>query len=236
MKKYLIALLLVATQALFAQDPQLFENTWYLDELVINSETVIPPSTDEAQNAPLVFSESGSVFLIETTVCNLLFGEVVFDNPNPTFSFSSGPGGTTADCQNPINKPFENAYFDFFEDYAVNAFTYETTTSGTTKTLLITNANGDTALYGDEVLAIKDVMAASVLVFPNPVQEVLTVSANKTMVKEISIFNIQGQEVMTVKFQQKHQTIDVGSLKSGIYFLKAESGAGHTLTQKFVKE
>ena len=93
-----------------AQDPRLFENTWYLRLMVIQEDIyVIPPSNDEVPYVSLEFNENDGI--LETTVCNLESARVEFDGRS--FYFPEGMSLTLDDCEIPENDNFEEWYFDY---------------------------------------------------------------------------------------------------------------------------
>lgn len=77
-----------------------------------------------------------------------------------------------------------------------------------------------------EVLTLKQIT-----VFPNPVQDYL--STNRVL-KEITIFNTQGQHVL--KPDELTEQIDVSELESGMYFLKGLELDGTAIMVRFLKQ
>ena len=75
MKNTLLLSFLLSCTLCLSQDAELFENNWYLYELVINEENFIPPSNDELENIVLYFIEGNDRF--ETIVCSYLAGDPV---------------------------------------------------------------------------------------------------------------------------------------------------------------
>lgn len=76
--------------------------------------------------------------------------------------------------------------------------------------------------------------AAQFTYWPNPMSNVLNISAGNT-VESISAFNVAGQQVLAVSNVTKDQ-IDVSSLGSGIYVFRVSLKGGETLTFKAIKE
>ncbi|MBN4084758.1 T9SS type A sorting domain-containing protein [Flavobacteriaceae bacterium AH-315-B10] len=72
-------------------------------------------------------------------------------------------------------------------------------------------------------------------VYPNPVKEILTIETNQ-VIENIKIYNLLGQEVKNYNSKEfNNNKIDVSSLNSGLYIMKAEIN-GKTQSIKFVKE
>jgi len=57
---------------------------------------------------------------------------------------------------------------------------------------------------------------------PNPVADVLHV-ASKDMIKQVTVFNIMGQKILTQHFDSLDLRLPLGQLKAGNYFVKLES-------------
>lgn len=73
----------------------------------------------------------------------------------------------------------------------------------------------------DTSLGIEDLMLTEGFnMFPNPVKDVLTVSA-KNEIKKLSVVNMLGQIVKTVTPNNRDYELDLSNLTSGIYFVKA---------------
>ena len=70
---------------------------------------------------------------------------------------------------------------------------------------------------------------AKALVYPNPVQDVLSVDARN--VESITVYSMVGQRVLAAESNQ----VDVSSLPSGVYFVSIQM-EGKTIVNKFVKK
>jgi hypothetical protein len=64
-------------------------------------------------------------------------------------------------------------------------------------------------------------------VYPNPAVDQLSITLNKNA--EVTVYNIMGQAVMTMKGRAGANTLDISSLTSGVYFINAGND-----TQKFI--
>lgn len=71
---------------------------------------------------------------------------------------------------------------------------------------------------------------AAIEIFPNPMKDMLYVKGDN--VKEMTIFNAVGQQLMTV---ENENGIDVSSLSDGLYFVRVSDDKGNTLVKKVVK-
>lgn len=73
----------------------------------------------------------------------------------------------------------------------------------------------------------------TVLIWPNPAQDFIQIQGN--LEGDVIICNSRGSVVLHKYLYQEEGTIDIRSLKSGIYIVKIMSGTGR-LVNKFVKE
>ena len=236
MKNIYLILALVISLNFYAQDPQLFENTWFLHALTISDIEYIPPYTE-----PIVeetnFDEDPP--LLSTGYCDFFGMDIIYDSTTNLFDVLSlttfGPG-----CLLIENINFNEKYYNFFTNNGElnNPFLYEITASGGSISLLIINANGDSALYGDEKLSNKDIDNRKFAIYPNPAKnELILTLKNTTGNLKIKIFNIEGKLLSTQNTVLENQiSIDVSQLSSGIYFLNIEDENGNTAMKKFIKQ
>ncbi len=68
MKTILYIIIFNFSMLCFAQDPQLFEQTWYCQNLIFSGEINTPPANAEVPFVPLNFTEIPMEFT--TSVCN----------------------------------------------------------------------------------------------------------------------------------------------------------------------
>jgi len=92
-------------------------------------------------------------------------------------------------------------------------------------------------IYVDEpysdIFQITDNEKASVIVFPNPVTEFLTIKSSEK-IEELKIFDYKGQEIKSEKLNSELITINVSDFKSGIYFVKSNIGKNVLLNKVMV--
>ena len=58
--------------------------------------------------------------------------------------------------------------------------------------------------------------------FPNPVSNELNIDS-KDNIKEVTVFNLTGQQLFSKKGNSKTSKIDVSNLKSGIYIVEVKT-------------
>ncbi|MEH6763991.1 MAG: T9SS type A sorting domain-containing protein [Aequorivita antarctica] len=237
MKTLLLILVFSISGTSFAQDPQLFENTWYLNKLTLSGIEHVPPYSEPVVEES-IFNENPTT--LGTGYCDFYGMDIIFDGSANFFEVSSlvtfGDG-----CLFIENINFNELYLNFFENNTGelnNPFEYEVSTTGNTMNLLITNANGDSALYGDEQLSNKDFQNSQISIYPNPAIDKLYLSATNTLGNlTLKIFNVAGKFLSNQTLELENQTaIDVSNLTSGMYFLNIEDENGNTTIKKFLKE
>jgi len=113
----------------------------------------------------------------------------------------------------------------------------DTSTIGTyTVTYNVSDANGNAAAEVTRTVIIESNLSIAentnykLKVYPNPVKDKLFISGNKTPIS-ISIFNVLGKEVISIK---NTNNINVQALPSGVYMIRISDGIQQT-AQKFIK-
>lgn len=233
MKHIILFLAILVFQTSSAQDPQLLENTWYLQNVIINGQNNFPPSNDELISVPAEFSQDGFF----TSVCNELTGFIEYEINS--FSFPQPLETTFIDCQFQVNEDFEVIYFNYYYSGPGNLYNYTITTdSNENKTLVVISNTGDQAIYGDHILSSQDFYSSQFAILPNPAKNELFLTSKYTSgTLTLKIFNIEGKLLSTQTLEIANQTsIDVSQLVSGIYFLNIEDENGNTTTKKFIKQ
>ncbi|AFL80476.1 hypothetical protein Aeqsu_0975 [Aequorivita sublithincola DSM 14238] len=236
MKTLIYILIFNLTAISFAQDPQLFENTWYLQNVIINGQDNFPPNNSEVNNIPLDIS----INQFSTQVCAPLLATVIeFSTVENTFSVIEFIQFGT-DCIDQDNQQYQILYFNaFFNAQQVpGLFDYQIEVGTNTKSLTITNKDGNQAIYGDAPLSVSELQNYRFSIFPNPVKnELFLNSKNNVGNLNLKIFNIEGKLISTQTLDfEKETTVNVSNLSSGIYFLNIEDEKGNSTVKKFIKE
>lgn len=239
MKTILLFCGLLYSFVALAQDPQLFENTWYLENINIDGTQISAPSNDEVSFVDFVFI-TNDVF--NTTICNSAQAEVVFSPTEDTFEIIN-MAITLIMCDLGENNVFENQYFNgfFAHNQGVdNPFNYEITTgTGSSKQLVLTSAAGNTATYNNAILDVTEQRLEKLLLYPNPVTSTVKITSQSTVpFIEVTIFSITGQQVLQKQFEQGTNSValDLTSLKNGLYFAQIKDTSGKSQMQRLVKK
>lgn len=224
---------------LYAQDQQLFEHTWYFVNGELNDEAFFPTQNLTPQ---LVFIDD--------------FIDVAYD-------FCSG--GATFEEINYINDVFEllgDVFFlvdeCFFPDHenelllmqnhnifygdfqisgiANNPFSYFIEPINDYLQLTITNGEGDWAVYNSVLLSTTTFHQNSFTMYPNPVEENLTINnaSNQSVIG--TIYDMIGKLLQSHIFEANTTIINVNELNKGLYFMVIENENGERVSKKFIKK
>lgn len=234
MKHLFLILALFITFNCFSQDPQLFDTTWYLRNVVLSGEDNIP-----TREAILVFTGGMQNTTISLGMCKDFHGnEAVFDNVNSLFTvidngWVSGAGG----CGNPTDNDYMLLYYNFYEDNDFAPFAYAITPEGDDLALVVTAQNGDQAFYGDVLLGTVENVVAELVVYPIPVNDKLFIAfKNQDFINAtFKIMDITGKEVMGATVDSTTD-INVQGLQNGVYFVMVTIEDGSKMIQRFIKE
>jgi hypothetical protein len=229
----IISLSLFSLQA-FSQDTRLFEQTWYLHDLVIDGESNIPPINNEIPFIPAEFFETGELF---TGMCEETgYGELEYFETTEfeilNIAFLAG------DCYTnwPINQQYSGLYQGFWELLQDGIVTYQIIDDGQLRTLIVTGVNNDYAVYRNEklVLSLEDISKSEFLIYPTIVRTNFKINYNPdSEIQKITIYDAIGQMVSTIVNQDSE--IDVSNLLSGIYFVVIQTNEGNITTKKIIK-
>jgi hypothetical protein len=85
----------------------------------------------------------------------------------------------------------------------------------------------------DFLASVESQQAATVKLYPNPTEGDLTVSGGQG--KKLSVYNTIGQLVHTQNLLSNEESVDISSLKSGIYMVQLSDNGKITITRKLVK-
>ena len=104
-------------------------------------------------------------------------------------------------------------------------------------TFHVTNNPQTVAVYKENASVIETVESNKIMIYPNPVKNKLSIKADLE-IKKVEICDLTGHNVKLLNattLQNGMQTIDVSSLRNGIYLVKVYANNGFTVS-KIVKE
>ena len=230
--KFLILLIGISLNSL-AQDSMLLENSWYLEDLVINNESNLSPTNNEITNIRLEFFAENNFVSI---VCESLSGTVVFDDVNNNFTFTELYESLGGRCSQTSNSIYERIYFNFYYN-SDNHFDYSILVNeNNSKTLTITSLNGDQAIYGSDVLSIVNKAKPTFSLFYNTVSNSIDINSMDFLENfSIKLFDSHGKLVFDQKYIRNEKSINIQNLPTGIYFVILQSGIDKVLKKKIIK-
>lgn len=213
----ILASCLLVTSSIFAQQEELFDQQWYLSELILNGHYIDFPENDEFCNAPLEFrrAEDNRSTVLDTKVCNWYVGEVEFATETNTFISYLGFSHSLVVCNIWENQEFENTYFSFYTHDVT--YEYEISEEDDVVTLQIRNTdNGDVLTYTNINLSTSETLQEACAVYPNPAQDLLNlkgISAGSI----ISVYSRESKKVLETKFN--NTALNISGLENGLYFM-----------------
>lgn len=89
-------------------------------------------------------------------------------------------------------------------------------------------------LSTSEILSLNKLKEEGVFVYPNPATDEFKIKTLNT-IDNLSVYSILGQKVLDINPRNNMSTINISSLKSGMYLLKMKSN-GKSMTTKFIKK
>ena len=129
-------------------------------------------------------------------------------------------------------------YYDFLANLLTNSdpktFVYEIIfNSDGSKTLVLTDADNDLAVYNSELLAIEQHSKVNFKIYPNPVSSTIFIASETLQIERLTIYSMSGQVVLAGK--NNTNSVVVSGLSEGLYFLEIFSEEGKSV-QKFIRD
>jgi hypothetical protein len=227
MKKMLF--LLAGSLLTAQQTSELLSNTWYISKMVTSSgQTTNTPLIDNGIPATTFNSAGGTSYVINSKYYNTsMMGFGVMPGGNNLIKTSSSctllfyNGGKAA----PV-RAYDQKNCDIYGLGAyASIYSYQITTSGNVKTLVMTDPSGNKIYYNNtSQLSTKETEAVkkTFKTYPNPVKEVLNIE-NIEKNLSLKIFDLSGKLVLETKTNDSKISIDTKSLQKGQYIVSVEN-------------
>ncbi len=228
MKQLYILLAILTFQTSVAQDPLLFENTWYLYSMQpTDLDPVYMVSEIEPPINPYLIINENLEFYGEAA-CNSFNGLYeAGQNFLTVLNFSE----TGEDCGIPDHDSFEDGYF-----YIVMEMSYSITQDGSGYVLTTSTALLGNAVFKSYPLSASAFQKNEFQLYPNPTKDKLFLSTTSSAENlKIKIYNIEGKLLSNLNLENQ-TSLDVSNLESGIYFLNIEDENGNKAIKKFIKK
>ncbi|HLN94495.1 MAG TPA: T9SS type A sorting domain-containing protein [Flavobacterium sp.] len=227
---YLLAFLVSATFSV-AQQQVLVGTQWQLITLTVGGISYGVPDNDEANPAAFWFTGTEGNYMVETDLCNLLFGTCASVDDS-SFTLVQPIYTTLSLCNFGENMFFEGVYFSLFMQAGETptSYTYSIVYLGDYPTLLVTAPNGDQAQYGAYFAGTDSFVRQGLTVTPNPATSYVDVTLSGGQSGELAVYDLTGR-----KCQSQHvsatERVDVSRLSGGCYLFSVTTPSG-TTTQK----
>ena len=159
----------------------------------------------------------------------------VDDTPPQQTSTSGCPSGVISSCNNGPNGNMYSNYMDFTNDQCMNLFTkgqrdrmrslFEP--GGYRYSLLSSNALTSTPLPSPYRNDNNGDLTSGLSVYPNPASSTVQVRMNGNFVagSTVEVYSLEGRKLMSELMNRQDQTLNIASLKPGIYFVKINGGS-----------
>lgn len=240
-----LCLSFIFSQKLHAQDPILFEHTWYLEKVFDGSDEYYIADFTNYQATTEFFEVENYIYV---KLCDFDWMTATPEYlPNSSFTLSNFDYNVLAmDCDELhynldfpfIREKMFTVYFEWPEPvHFFNPFTYTFTQTGNEAHLVIENTDGKKAYYNSYPLSIQDTQEQKLVVYPNPVQESLFINhLNSGESYSAKVYNLNGDKLLQFNLDGIQSEINLQNLRQGIYFLVIESGTGVKFTNKIIKK
>lgn len=215
----------------FAQDSRLFDNYWFLTNVVKNGVDHLPPTSGMG----IWFQQS----MLTAHACLDLPAFITFEDNDTNFSATDFQP-CLCWCNNSEAGAYEPVYFSFFthdeELNAIQYFTYSISEVGDLRTLTINSSYNEQAIYSNIGLSTMDVPNFDFSLYPNPSTDFVVLQINGNLAGEtvVEFYNELGILYKTEILKTSETTLNTSNLSSGVYFLKIKNDTS-VATKKFIK-
>jgi len=235
LKKIYIIILISLTNLSYSQDLRIFNNYWYLTNIIDNGVTNLPPTNDMGINF--------DTQMLNAHACLNLLANVTFENNTTNFSVTNYMY-CLCWCTNPSADAYENGkYFPFLNHIngnptTISNFTYSISEiPGGPKTLIINSEYNTQAVYSSVQLSNTNFEKFDFSIYPNPSDEYLNIQLANDYSSdlELAIYNEIGIKCKSDRITSSNTRIDTKELSSGVYFVKLKTDT-ETLVKKLIKK
>jgi hypothetical protein len=248
LKLFTIAVLLPsiggAGGGLYAQDPELFEHTWYLTKVTIDDIDYIP--SDYGFYPNILFTEFEGIYELSFAdplniscsyeIFNFQTNPYRFDiNENAWVCLPDNTCGDPGNPEDPCNIIYGNHAQIYFGKSSPLIYAIEYN-GNETYTLEIINNQGDQAYYLSEFLTIGDFKLIEISLYPNPTDGVLYLRSDIDQEIQAAFYNLEGKLLQSFIFDASNSQMDIKHFNPGLYFVVFENKTGEKVSKKFIKK
>jgi hypothetical protein len=232
---------------LYAQDPELFNHTWYLEKVNIAGQEYVLNDYYTSEIAYTILNDQDNTIFISYCEFRCFESSYSYNVTSNDFDFlyiNDCP--LTDECLNP-DGPFyfySDLYFSLFYFWdsvnqmvvIKNPFSCTVVSVNNYYQLTIENDEGNWAVYNSVLLTAASFSQNSFALYPNPVREILYVSNTFNQSVQVNIYDLNGKLLQRNVVNATQTQIDVRQLNTGLYFVVFESEFGERVSKKFVKK
>ena len=190
------------------------------------------PNNEEVSSVVLHIND----YSFYTSVCAPLDGSFGFVPESTDFYILDLAEGAMG-C-NPYNgnDDFQDLYHGFFWTNRYEVLEYEfTENSDQTSSLIISDINGNQLVYGNLEMSTSDYEAENLKLFPNPVENLLSIQNSNPKINQILIFDLNGKMILTQNLTVGTNQINIKNLPKGMYIVQIKSNNQIIKTEKIIK-
>lgn len=236
----LISFLILSTH-IKAQDPEIFDTTWYLYASSGETEVDPPIEADPCETPLSIYFEQNNTFH-GRAVCSEFTGNWDYDPVDNVFFLSNFNNIIVNPCDNscsydPTTGPSFPLFLFLLDRYSNNqeALWIDISQINDIRHMRISEPSWTWLLFGDmPLLSSPDITKRVFSVYPNPTSSVLLFSSNSNIpIKRLTVYSNLGKIILKENIFSSN-SLDISTLKSGLYFVEIISDTGKEI-HKIVK-
>ncbi|WP_265427759.1 T9SS type A sorting domain-containing protein [Chryseobacterium sp. YIM B08800] len=220
-------LFLFIGSTLFGQNADLFNNDWYISQIVMNGQTTATPAMNINLERSL-FYQSGTPNSFSSKYFNSAVINMNFSTIQDSFISNGGACtlmqyvGTNQTAVRDYDQ--KNCDFYLMNSPTGSVFNYEIVNNSSSKTLIITKVTtGDKIYYNNSFLGTKEnTIKKTFKLYPNPSTDFVIIENVEKNLK-LKINDLSGKILFETLTSDKTLKIDVSSFAAGQYILSIEN-------------
>lgn len=236
-----VILCLLINSVIYAQTTKelMLNNDWYLVEMNVNGETILPPTNEEIGIITMgvePIPDNDLLYWFHSEICSSSMDGYISWPSDYQINFFDFAGGFQ--CTNPDNEQFEYLYASFFgggpPDEILDCSIIENSDNSLMLTIL--NESGNTVTYINELMQVEETDKLDINIYPNPVKDKLTIENSDFKITSIKVMDTNGKVVIRHTVSGKRHEIDLAHLPDGVYFVSFEQNGKILKTEKVLKK
>lgn len=212
---------------------ELEQMDWFLHYVKMDDVIHYTPNNEEVNSVVLQINE----YNFSTGVCAPLAGSFGFVPDTNKFNILEMAEGMMECGPFYGNNNFQILYFSYFWLNRLEELEYEyTENSDQSKSLVITDSQGNQLVYGDLQLNTSDFSINHFKIYPNPVVDFLTIENPNLKINEILVVDMQGKLILQQPISSSQKKLDLKNLSKGMYIIQLKSNDKILHSEKIIKK